>query len=145
MADLLDLEETDLSVGLAAGFSSFSEEALRGTGVEEPFVEGALGLVGVSVEGGVEGVSRASFNENMRVRRFLTEDFSGTFKNGSEVTPLAGPFCGVAAGEFLLPSCDLTDEGFEFDAEGGFGELEAVGIFVRVKVRPRPQVTEAEK
>lgn len=50
----------------------------------------------------------------------------------SEGVPLRPvPFCGVKPGDFLTPSCDLMDEGFELDAEGGLEEPGRFGIFVR--------------
>lgn len=138
MVDLVVFGVTDLSVALAAGFSSFSEDALRGTGVEVPFRDEALGRLARSVDGVDEGLSRVSFEENMRVRRSLTEDLSGGFRCESGVAPLTGPFCGVTAGDFL-PSCDFTDGGFELDAEGGFEEVEAAGMICGM--RPRSRVT----
>lgn len=98
-----------LSVCFCAGLSlPFSVDDVFPAGEEVPFVELARGRLGRSmVEGAGVGTLDVSLDENMRVRRFLTEVLSVGFRWVSEEGfPLtaAAPFCGVRPGDFLTPS-----------------------------------------
>jgi hypothetical protein len=95
------------SAGFCTGLSlPFSVDGVFPAGVEVPFVELARGRLGRSmVEGAGVGTLDVSLDENMRVRRFLTEvvGFKWVSEGGFPLAEVA-PFCGVRPGEFLTPS-----------------------------------------
>jgi len=74
--------DVGFSVDLVVDFSPpFSADEVFPAGVEVPFVDEARGRLGRSTEDGAGVETReGSLEENMRVRRFLTEDLSGGFK-----------------------------------------------------------------
>lgn len=98
-------------VAFSTGFCTalslpFSVDGDFPAGVEVPFVELARGRLGRSrVEGAGVGTLEVSLDENMRVRRFLTEvvGFKWLSEGGFPLVVVA-PFCGVGPGEFLTPS-----------------------------------------
>lgn len=78
----------------------------------------------------------------MRVKRSLMKAFLGDLKASSVgADPLTiEAFCGVAAGDFNAPTCDLIDAGFGLDTEGGLESLGPVGIFCRLKGEARERL-----
>jgi hypothetical protein len=77
-----------------------------------------------------------SLLENMRVNLSLTDAFSEPGLTGATspvdvaVVPLE-----VGAGDFLVPSCDLMEDGLELAAEGSFASSVAAVIFASELMR----------